>query len=133
MLSNRPSDTQSIIGAGPSADLIQENQAAGGRAVQDVSRFDHLHHEGALSGGQVVRGSHARENPIDQSDAGFCRRYEAPDLRQQNDQRDLAEVGAFTPPYWPVRITTVPSQSRTGCWARTSIRLSLNDRVAAFR
>ena len=54
MLRNSPGDAQSIVGAGSSADLIQENQTAGGRAVQDVSGLDHLHHEGALSGSQVV-------------------------------------------------------------------------------
>src|SRR5512147_980409 len=60
-----------------------------------MSRLDHLYHKGALSGCEVIRGSDARENPIDQSDAGLGCGNEASDLRQQDDQCDLTEVSAL--------------------------------------
>ena len=135
MLDDGPSQRNPIVGAGSSADLIQKNQAAGSCTIQDVSRFDHLYHEGALSGGQVIRGSYARENPVDQSDAGFGRRYEAPDLRQQDDQRDLAEVGALPchvgpcEDHKPVALTVEGRVVGYECQITTEL---LNDRVAAF-
>src|SRR6266513_4727324 len=134
MLRDSPGNAQSIVGAGSSADLIQKNQAAGSCTIQDVSRFDHLYHEGALSGGQVIRGSYARENPVDQSDAGFGRRYEAPDLRQQDDQRDLAEVGALPchvgpcEDHKPVALTVEGRVVGYECQITTEL---LNDREAA--
>ncbi len=38
--------------------------------VQDVRRFDHLHHEGGLPGMDLVLGADAGEDPVDQADAG---------------------------------------------------------------
>ena len=100
-----------------------------------MSRFDHLHHEGALSSGQVVRGSYARENPIDQSDAGLGRRHETPDLRQQDDQRDLAEVSAFPchigpgEDHKPIALTV---EGRVVGYERQITTELLDHRVAAF-
>src|SRR6185369_11495234 len=136
MLRNSPGDAQSIVGTGPSADLIQENQAAGGRTIQDVSGLDHLHHKGALSGGQIVRGSYSREDAIDQSDAGFGCRHETPDLRQQYDQGNLAEVGAFprhfgSGEYHQSIALTV--KSRVVGYERQITAELLDDRVAAFQ
>ena len=65
------------------------------RVVQDVRRLDHLHHEGALPGRQVVLRADAGEDAIHQPDARRLRRDERADLRQQRNQRDLPQVGRF--------------------------------------
>ncbi len=40
--------------------------------VQDVGRLDHLDHEGALAGGQLVLRADAGEDAVDQPDLAAC-------------------------------------------------------------
>ena len=87
-----------VVGAGAAADLVEDDQAARRRVVQDVRRLHHLDHERALARGQVVLRADAGEDAVDQADARRLRRDEGADLRQQRDQRDLPEIGATCPP-----------------------------------
>ncbi len=63
--------------------------------IEDVRGLQHLDHEGALSGGDVVLRADAGEDAVDQSDASPLSRYERADLRQQGDQRDLPQPAAL--------------------------------------
>ena len=45
MFHHRPGNTQTIIGARASANLVQNNQAVGRTIVENVGRFIHLDHE----------------------------------------------------------------------------------------
>src|ERR1044072_1550379 len=100
-----------------------------------MSGLDHLHHECALSGGQIVRGSYSRENAIDQSGASLGCRHESPDLRQEDDQCNLAEVGAF-----PCHVgsgeyhesITLTVEGRVVGYERQISAELLDDRVAAL-
>ena len=48
--------------------------------------YEHyLDHKGALAAGQIVGGTDARENAIDNANLGATGRYEAADLRHQHD------------------------------------------------
>ena len=60
----------------------------------------HLHHEGGAAARQIVGGADAREQPVDDADPRPRRRHEAADLRQQRDQRVLAQEGRFARPCW---------------------------------
>ena len=90
-----PGDRKSVEGRSPAADFIQNNETALGRVVYDVRRLVHLHHESRLPARKIVVRAHARKNAIDQPDLRARRRHETSDLRHQNDQRDLPDVGRF--------------------------------------
>ena len=77
------------------ADLVEDHQAALGGVVEDVGGLGHLDHEGGLAGVQLIAGADAREEAIDQADRRALGGDVAADLRQQRDQRDLADVGAL--------------------------------------
>jgi hypothetical protein len=63
--------------------------------VEDRGGLDHLDHEGRASARQIVGGADAREQPVDDADAG-ARRHEGAHLRQERDQRVLAQEGRLT-------------------------------------
>ena len=71
-----------------------------GRVVDDVRRFVHLHHEGRLAAREIVVRADPGENAIDQADLRARRRDEAADLRHQDDQRHLPDVGRFPGHVW---------------------------------
>ena len=50
---------------------------------------------------QIVARAHPGENAIYQADLRALRRDEAPNLRHQDDQRDLADIGRFAGHVWP--------------------------------
>src|SRR5207302_7124800 len=90
---NGASDGQTIVGTGAAPDLVEDYQAACCGVVQDVGRLDHLNHEGTLARCQVVLGTDAREDAIDDANRRSLGGNIAPDLRHQGDERDLAQVG----------------------------------------
>ena len=90
-----PGDRKAVEGRSAAADLIQNDQAALGRVVHDVRRLVHLDHEGRLAAREIVVRADAGENAIDQTDLRARRRNEAADLRHQNNQRHLPDVGRF--------------------------------------
>src|ERR1043166_2854466 len=90
-----PGDRQTIERRCPAADLIENHEAALGGIVNDVRGLVHLHHERGLPAREIVVRAHARENAIYQTDLCAHRRHEAPDLRHQNNQRNLADIGRF--------------------------------------
>ena len=95
VLDHRPGDGDAVVGAGAAADLVQDEQAAGGGVVQDVGGLDHLDHEGGLPGVDLVLGADAGEDAVDEADAGGGGGDEAAHLRHQDDQGDLAQVGGL--------------------------------------
>ena len=96
VFNGRPSDAQSIKGAGAATDFIQNDQRAAGSIAQDVGRFAHFYHEGGLAACQIVRGADACKDIIDQGNYGLACGYERADVRHQHDQCNLTHVGAFT-------------------------------------
>ena len=51
---DRPGNGNTIVGTGTSADLIQQDQAAGGYVVHNAGGLVHLHHKGRFSAAQVI-------------------------------------------------------------------------------
>ena len=93
LLHHRSRDGDPVERAGPAPDLVEHQQALGRRVPQDVRRLDHLDHERAALARQVVLRAHPREDAIHHAEPRRRGRHERPDLRQQDDQRDLPEVG----------------------------------------
>ena len=69
--------------------------------VENVGSLVHLDHERRVAPCEVVARAHPREDPVDESDVAALCRHPASDLRQQRDQRDLADVGRFASHVWP--------------------------------
>jgi len=78
------------------SDLIKDEQAVRRRVLQDLRDLRHLHHERGLAGGQIVRGSDAREDAVHHADARRARRDEAAHLRHQHNESNLPHIGGFT-------------------------------------
>src|SRR5207244_12406439 len=86
---------EAIIGTGASTNLIQDNQTWPGSMVDDGSALFHFHHEGAFPRGDIILGTYARKNAIDQTQANAASRHKTADLRQERDQGYLAQVSRF--------------------------------------
>ncbi len=93
VLDRRPGDGEAVEGRGAAADLVEDDQRALGRLVQDGGGLDHLDHEGRSSPREIVGGADAAEQAVDDADMGALRRHIAADLRQHGDQRVLAQEG----------------------------------------
>ena len=95
VLDDGPGDGETVVGAGATADLVEHQQAAVGGVVEDVGRFDHLHHKGRLPAVDLIRCADAGEDAVDDADLRrFCR-HKAANLGHERDQSRLAEEGAL--------------------------------------
>ena len=92
---HRPRDAHSVKGGGAAADLVEDEQAVFGSALQNLSHLAHLHHEGGLARGQVIRCAHAGIDAVHHADLRRPCRHIGADLRHQHNQRHLAHVGGF--------------------------------------
>ena len=95
ILGDRPGDREPVEGRSAAADLVEDDEASPRDLGQDLRRLAHLDHERRLAAGQPIRGADAGEDAVDDADPRRLRRHEAPDLREQHDQRDLPQVGAL--------------------------------------
>ena len=100
MFDRGPGDRQAVERRGAAPDLVEDDERAFAGLVQDCRGLDHLHHEGGTATRQIVRRADAREQAVDDADPRPARRHEAADLRQQRDQRVLAQEGRFCRPCW---------------------------------
>ena len=76
MLDRRPGDGEPVEGRRAASDLIEDNQRARRRAIEDGGGFDHLDHEGRASARKIVGRADAREKPVHDADPGRERRNE---------------------------------------------------------
>jgi hypothetical protein len=95
VLDDGPGDREAVVGGGAAADLVEDDEAAGCREVQDRGGLDHLDHEGRAAAGEVVGGADAGEQAVDDADAGAGGGDEAAGLGEEGDERVLAEEGAL--------------------------------------
>ena len=95
VLDRRPGDRQPVEGGGAAADLVQDDQRAAARLIEDGGGLHHLDHEGGAPARQIVGGADAREQPVDHADARELRRHERAHLGEDGDQRVLAQEGRF--------------------------------------
>ena len=86
-----PGNTQPVKGTGPSADLIQNDQAFFSSIIQDVGGLLHFHHEGTLAFGKVIQRPNACKDSIHDPDGGCFRRNERTHLGHQYQQGYLAQ------------------------------------------
>ena len=61
-------DRQAVVGRRAAADLVEDDEAALGRLVEDRRRLDHLDHEGRAPAREIVGRADAREQPVDDAD-----------------------------------------------------------------
>ena len=81
VLDDSPSDGDAIVGAGTTAQLIEEDEGAGREGIEDAGGFLHLDHEGRFATGDIVRGSDTGEDAIGEPEVGSFGRDEGADLR----------------------------------------------------
>ena len=81
-----PGDGEPVEGRGASADLVEHDEGALARLIEDGGGLDHLDHEGGAAAGEIVGGADAAEQPIDDADMGLTRRHEGTGLGEHDDQ-----------------------------------------------
>ena len=96
VLDHGPGDAEAVEGRGTAADLIEDQQRLRRRIPEDIRHLVHLHHEGRLTGREVVARADPREDTIADRDIRMARRHEGADARHQHDQRHLPHVGRLT-------------------------------------
>ena len=95
MLDHAPRQAQPVKRAGATANLVEDNEAARRGVVQNIGRLAHLHHEGGLPARQIVARPDAREDAVHQVNPRLHRRNERARVRQQHQQRHLADIRAL--------------------------------------
>ena len=95
-LGDAPRDAQAIERARAASDFIEDHEAARRGVIADVGGLVHLDHESALPAREVVVRADAGKNAIGNSDFRLLRGHPRSDLRHENEERDLADVGAFS-------------------------------------
>ena len=95
MLGHAPSDGEAVEGRGAPADFVEDDEAAVGRVVENGGGFVHFDHEGGLSAREVVGRANAGEDAVDDPDLGLCCGDKAAGLGEEDEEGDLADVGAF--------------------------------------
>ena len=96
MFDDGPSQAQSIVGARPAPDLVEDHQRSLGSGIEDSSRLDHLDHESALAASQLVACPNPRKELVGNPDRGFSSRHKTADLSEHHDGGTLPDVGALT-------------------------------------
>ena len=95
VLDDGPSNRESVEGACSAADFVEYDEAARGGVGKDVGGFEHLDHEGALAGGNIVLGADTGEYPVDDADGGLVGGDERADLGHERYESDLPQPAAF--------------------------------------
>src|SRR5258708_35823399 len=98
MLDDGPGDGEAVEGGGAAADFVEQDEAGGCGVIQDGGDFGHFYEEGGAAAGEIVAGANAREDAIDDGKLGLARGNEGADLRHQDDERGLAEIGGLAAP-----------------------------------
>ena len=96
----RPREGEPVVGAGPAADLVEEDKALRRRVVEDVRRLGHLDHERRASSREVVRGADAGVDPVHRADDRGLGGDEASGVGEQHDMGGLAHVGRLSAHVW---------------------------------
>ena len=96
VLRNCTGNAYAVKGGGSPAHLVKDNKTVLGGVFQYIRDFAHLHHEGGLSCGKVVRGAHTGEYLIHHGYLGGIRRHEAAYLRHEDNESRLTHICGFT-------------------------------------
>ena len=103
-----PREAHPIVGARAPPHLVQDHEAPGCGLGEDACDLDHLGEKRAAAGREVVGGPDPGEDAVDESHLGLPGGHEAADLRHDDDQGRLADVGAFAAEVGPGHDQDVP-------------------------
>ena len=95
MFDDGPGDGEAVEGGGAAADFVEQHQALRRGEIQNRGDFAHFHQKGGAAAREIVGGADAREDAIGDGQARLFGGNERADLRQQHDERGLAQVGGF--------------------------------------
>src|SRR6267154_2302941 len=93
MLDYGPSDGEAVEGGGAAADFVEQDQAGGRGVVENSGDFGHFDQESGAAASEIVAGADAGEDAVDDGQLGLACGNKAADLRHQDDERGLAQVG----------------------------------------
>ncbi|KAG4219322.1 hypothetical protein PC116_g32198 [Phytophthora cactorum] len=89
-------DGGAVVGARAAAELVEDDQGAGGGGAEDARGLGDLDHEGGFAGEEVIAGAHARVYGVGEGQGQRGGGYEGADLGEEHEERDGADEGGFT-------------------------------------
>src|SRR5258708_6131832 len=95
MLDDSPGDGEAVKGGGAAADFVEQDEAGRRGVVEDGGDLGHFYEKRRAATGEIVAGADAREDAVNDGQFGLARWHEAADLRHQDDERGLAEIGGL--------------------------------------
>ncbi len=95
MLDYGPGDGEAVEGGGAAADFVEQNEAGWRGVVENGGDFAHFDEERGAAAGEIVACANAREDAVDYGQLGLARGHERADLRHEDDERSLAQVGGL--------------------------------------
>ena len=95
MIQTRKPQRNPILRRRPTAHLIHNDKRPLRRILQNLRTLQHLDHERRLVAREIVRRAHATKHLVDEPDLGVDGGHEGARLRENGDERVLAEEGAF--------------------------------------
>ena len=93
ILHHTPRNGDAVVGTRTPANLVQQHKAAVGDIVENGGTFEHLDHKGTLALRDVVAGTHAGENLIDNADVGTLGGDKRANLSHQHNKSRLSHIG----------------------------------------
>ena len=88
-------DGHAVVGAGPAAELVEDDEGAGGGFGENLLGFGKFDEEGGLRGEDVVIGAQARHDAIDRGETSSPGRDVTANLRHDDSNTSL-RVGCQT-------------------------------------
>ena len=73
VLDDGPGDGEAVEGGGAAADFVEEDEARGRGVIEDAGDFAHLDEERGAAAGEIVAGTDAREDAVDDGELGLAR------------------------------------------------------------
>ena len=95
VLEDRLGYGRAVVGAGPAAELVHDDEAAGGGGAQDAGRLGDLDHEGRLAGEEVVARPRAGVDGVAEGHGQGRGRDEGAHLGEQDDEGRRADKGGL--------------------------------------
>src|SRR4051794_33005845 len=80
-----PGDGESVVGCGAATDLVEEDERARSGSVEDRGGLGHLDHEGGTAACEIVGGSNAGEDAIDDGESRASGGNPGTHLRHDDD------------------------------------------------
>src|ERR1041384_5624797 len=95
MFDDSPSDGETVKSGGASTDFVEQDETGRSGAGENDGDFAHFDEESGTAAREIVAGANASEDTVGERKFRLASGNERTDLRHQNDQSGLPQIGGF--------------------------------------